>query len=237
MIIQKWVSSLLNIEKLTETTSKMVFSHPLGNDFEFNPGQFVGIQVPTRDVPRAYSIVEVLKDQITFLIDFSPNGINSKYFRKMNLGDTVKMSGPFGVFGLKNTALKKVFISTATGVAPFVPMIRKIFKESFFETIDTTLIFGEKYLSSDYASRIFFDILDRSNFKYYRCITREENLENDLDSTIKTFNARVTSLIPNLEFDFESTEFYVCGSTQMVIDTVNLVKTMGAKYIYFEKYG
>jgi hypothetical protein len=39
-----------------------------------------------------------------------------------------------------------------------------------------------------------------------------------------------------MKLDFERCEFYICGAPQMVLDTQNVLSSLGAKNILVEKY-
>lgn len=238
---RKWLSRLIKKNVLTEKVIYFEFSVPF-KDFAFEPGQFVGIKVPTRNVPRAYSIVDFDSKNLvlSFLIDISPQGVNSKYFEGMNIGDEVEISGPFGVFKLRDSNFNKVFVCTSTGIAPFLPMFSKLFISNFSGLI--TLFFGFRYFKDDFLDSFVENFINKDNFEYFKCISKEENLKNNFDLNPKVFAGRVTNCIEYLflkkTFDFTNSEFYLCGSSEMVEDVKNLLLKLNVRKenILFEKY-
>lgn len=213
--------------QLTETIFKLKYSVP--TEFYFKPGQFVGIRViPTHT--RAYSIVDLNNGLLELLVDVKPDGIASKFFLKTEVGENVQMLGPYGIYGIKSELPNKVFISTGTGIAPFIPMIKSL----DLNQTNVSFLFGVREDAHDIAYNYIKDSINE-RFKYYQCITREEPAHE------YSFRGRVTEVLPIVVSGFSNSiseyEFYICGANEMISDVVTLLKGLGADKIYFEKYG
>jgi len=228
-------TTLLEKVQLTEVIYELKYSIP--SDFEFVPGQFV-VLITEPPFRRAYSVVEIQDDKIVFLIDIKPGGPASKYFEQTKVGDETMLMGPYGIFKLKDTRFNKVFISTSTGIAPFVTMIDKVLNppndmlNSLWGNAKVDVLFGSRYLKEDIAFRYFENKLSEK-FRYIRCVTRPE------DDSLPYELGRVTEVLPRLNYDMSNTEFYLCGSTAMVNDMSNVLKELGSDSdkIHFEKFG
>jgi len=225
--ILNFVSVLKEKVQLTETIYRLKYQVPVG--FVYTPGQFVGARVlPTHT--RAYSIVGLKDNLLELLIDIKPSGRASKYFAETQVGHEVQILGPYGIYGIKSDLPNKVFISTGTGISPFIPMIKSL----DINKVNINCLFGVRFDSHDIAYSYFENMLG-SNFKYYQCVTREDPVKP------YSIKGRVTDVLPQLILDgkinVEDTEFYICGANEMIADVVDELKSKGADKIYFEKYG
>lgn len=214
-------TTLEAIKEIAPNMLEVKFSKPDG--FYFIPGQFVNIFV-TPPHRRAFSIVHADEQSISFIVELIPielNGKASEYFRNIQIGAKTQIMGPLGRFGLKDSNKPKVFIATGSGIAPFIPMIKSIKNNS-----ENHLFFGTRTKQDDFVTQIFAD----SDINYTLCLSRErENLEN-------AFVGRVTDAIFEAELDFKDSEFYICGSTNMITDVDEILRAQGATDIFFERY-
>lgn len=229
-------SSLLSKTHFSNNTFELKYRCP--KEFSFIPGQFITMTFEG-NIVRAYSIVAKEEDALVLLVNTNPGGVASKYFDKVQVGSEINIKGPYGIFALKQSVLKKVFISTSTGVAPFISMVNAL--ASSKQKLPFTLYFGERYLTDDYVSSFYLKpILNDPRFKYFRCITREtpENLKQFLESGHNplTREGRVTKVVFEEEYNFIDTEFYLCGSKEMIFDVKTKLLQNGATKIYAEKF-
>lgn len=217
---------LLEKVQLNDHDYKLVYKVP--NDFFFKPGQFVGIRV-NPNYTRAYSIVSLEDSKLELLVDVKPMGLASKYFIDTQVGDTVQMLGPYGIYGLKSNLPNKVFIATGTGIAPFIPMIRSLNKLE----ISSIILFGCKSLSEDIAYPYFKDNISL-NLKYIQCITREEP-KVDYAKVGRVTKILQEMFVQNI-IDKENTDFYICRSKEMINDVIDILKSNQVDKYYFEKF-
>jgi len=216
-------SKLLSKVKITDKTYEFIYEAP--SNFIFTPGQFVGLRVLPHPM-KAYSIISVNNNKVTLLIDINTK---SRYFEQTIIGDELNLMGPYGIYKVKETLLDKVFIATGSGVAPFISMLDKLKETSnHFKDIKVTLFFGCRYIKDDLAWHYLSDF-KYDNFKYIRCVTMPE-------SQIQDEQGRVTSIVPKHNIYWENTEFYICGSSNMVTEMNEILKNLGANKIYVEKF-
>src|SRR5690606_31913452 len=124
-------------------------------------------------------------------------GLASEYFRSSEVGSKTQLMGPLGRFSYKNTTLKKVFICTGTGIAPFITML----KELKGRNTPIDIFFGAKSKKENYGINYVKNYLNE-NIKYYSCLSREPN---ELG-----VQGRVTVIVPQQNYDWKNTEFYLC---------------------------
>jgi len=218
------------IEKTQIIPNVYFLKYSFGPGLEWIPGQYVGITVnPT--YRRSYSILDYDGQNLSFLIDTKPGGIASKFFDSVEVGHKNQILGPYGRFILQNTVNEKVFVSTGTGIAPFIPMIKELRNSNL--KIRIKIFSGSKTQDEDIAFRFVKQYLN-DKFEYHQCITREE--PKAVSSKLITHKGRVTEVIPQQNLDWQSTEFYICGSPAMVRDTEKVLKDLGTEKVFIEQF-
>jgi ferredoxin-NADP reductase/ferredoxin len=98
--------------------------------FEFEPGQFVELEVPELALKRAYSIANTPNwdGKLEFLIRLQPHGQFSTYLQETaKVGQQMLVSGASGHFGLQTQSLNpRCFVAGGTGLAPFLSILRRM---------------------------------------------------------------------------------------------------------------
>lgn len=243
--------TLLHKENIAPQTFLLTFYCP--KTLDFKPGQFANFEIETKTY-RSYSFVDCsnqipafLKDkniqekfpQInwelessywTFLVSSKSGGIASKLFEKIEIGFELPTLAPIGRFGILDTENEKVFVCTGTGLAPFIPMIKKALTKS-----KCTLFFGTSFDAGDYG-RIMcqnFGLFDNPNFVMYSGMFPIQTP----NETQFVQNGKVTELLPKYVEEFEKAEFYLCGNPFMILDVEKLLIQNGAKTIIKENFG
>jgi ferredoxin--NADP+ reductase len=101
----------------------------------FKPGQYVAFGVGSQEkvLERAFSIVSSpLEPELEFFIEKVPEGALSPLLHELQIGDQVFMRKKAkGIFNLdaKSGHTKHFLISTVTGIAPYVSMVRTLARE------------------------------------------------------------------------------------------------------------
>jgi ferredoxin/flavodoxin---NADP+ reductase len=103
-----------------------------GEHFNFIPGQFatLGLEVDGKRIERPYSMVSSpSEDDLEFFLELVPEGKLTPALYKLQSGDELLMRKiPKGKFTLQtgDARINHLLVSTVTGVAPFVSMIRNL---------------------------------------------------------------------------------------------------------------
>lgn len=166
----------------------------------------------------------------TFLVSSKSGGIASHLFEKIEIGFELPVLAPIGRFGVLDTEVEKVFVCTGTGLAPFIPMIKKALTQS-----KCTLFFGTSWDAGDYGRILCenFGLFESPNFVMYSGMFPVQ-IPNE---TKFVQNDTVTELLPKYVSEFETKEFYLCGNPFMVLDVEKLLTQNGAKVIIKENFG
>jgi ferredoxin-NADP reductase/ferredoxin len=115
-----------------------------GSAAEFEPGQFMEIEVPGSSERRAYSLANTgnWDGRLEFLIRLQPGGLFSAFLRdSAQPGMKLAVRGPLGAFGIEPGSLRpRWFVGGGTGLAPVLSMLRRM--AEFGETHEARLFFG-----------------------------------------------------------------------------------------------
>jgi CDP-4-dehydro-6-deoxyglucose reductase len=152
MAAPPWRKGIITrIENETPNTRRFWIQIPEVASFDFEPGQFVTIDLPIHEKPnkrwRSYSIASWPDgtNVIELLIVLLEGGKGTSYlFQEGKVGLELILRGPQGVFTLPKPIDKDLyFICTGTGIAPFRSMIHYI-QEHKIPHKDIYLIFGTR---------------------------------------------------------------------------------------------
>lgn len=201
----------------------------------FENGQFVmiGLEVDGRPLARAYSVASPnYEEHLEFFSIKVPNGPLTSRLQHLKVGDEIligrKPTGTLVIHDLK-PAKNLYFLSTGTGLAPFISLIQDIDVYEKYEKV--IVIHGVRYVSElAYADFIekelpnneFFGDLVREKLIYYPTVTREpfrnQGRLTDLINSGKLFED--IGLPP---LDPANDRAMICGSPQMLADTSALL--------------
>ncbi|MBI2549965.1 FAD-dependent oxidoreductase [Candidatus Woesearchaeota archaeon] len=228
--IKEVVTKIADIHAYSENLRVFGLTLPEGSGFSFVPGQFVMVSLPGladangRKIAKAYSIASSpsQSDLLELCIVSYPAGaLSPKLFQK-NIGDEVVVTGPYGVFQLKQPVLPgTVFIAGGTGIAPLMSMLRSLYSEGY-----------------DHQLQLFYSVGEPKLFLFKEELLSYEKNSN-LQLVVSTSNhneswqwekGRVTETFPKHAAEIsKDAQFYICGPPIMVTDTVKMLEQLGFK--------
>lgn len=154
-MLQPWqTGKVIRIEQEAAQTRRFWIQLPALSSFEFEPGQFVTLDLPIHEKPnkrwRSYSIASWPDGTniIELVIVLLEGGAGTNYlFNQVTVGSELTLRGPQGVFTLPEPIEKDLFfICTGTGIAPFRSMSHHILNHNIAHR-DIYLIFGCRHFS------------------------------------------------------------------------------------------
>ncbi|HKK55543.1 ferredoxin--NADP reductase [Marinobacter sp.] len=234
--------SNLNKERVTSVRhwNDTLFSFTTTRDpgFRFKNGHFtmIGLETDGKPLMRAYSIASPnYEDELEFFSIKVQDGPLTSRLQKIEVGDEIMVSRkPTGTLIADNLLPGRNLwmISTGTGLAPFISIIKD---PEIYETFDNVILtHGVRYRSElAYQTEIeelpnneFFGEMVEGKLKYYPTVTREEfHTTGRLTDAMK--NGKLTSDLGLPEFSLEDDRFMVCGSPAMLKDTCAILDSMG----------
>ena len=207
----------------------------------FSNGHFtmIGLKVDNKPLIRAYSIVSAnYEEHLEFLSIKVPDGPLTSRLQNIKVGDTVivgrKPTGTLLVDYL-NPGKRLYLLSTGTGLAPFMSIIRDPETYENFEEIilvhgvrqKDELAYHEMLTEHLPAHEVLGDLV-KGQLRYYPTVTREEFTNmgriTDLMESGKLFtDLKVPAMQPATD------RFMLCGSPAMLKDIKHMLEVRGFK--------
>lgn len=205
------VLSKMNVTNQVEIAPD-VFLLSFERNFDFIAGQVVALSINETIPPRIYSIASGEHErQVDILYDVKEGGVLTPELQKLRIGDTIKVSNPYGNFTGEEG--KAYWIATGTGIAPFISMLK-----SGYAT-NKTLIHGARKEPFFY----FAELLENGlGDRYIRCCSQCHNKE--------LYAGRLTRYLSQLNVLPVNQNYYLCGVAEMVVDVRDLLIAKGIPY-------
>ncbi len=217
------------------------FKTTRGNSFRFENGHFVmlGLELEDKPLTRAYSIASPnYEDELEFFSIKVADGPLTSRLQKIAVGDKILLSTkPTGTLVADHLLPGKhlYLISTGTGLAPFMSIIRdpeiydrfdKIILTHGVRTISELAY--EKYITEELPNNEFFGDLVKEKLIYYPTVTREKYVNNGRLTDLM-LSGRLFSDIGLPQPNIEDDRFMICGSPSMLKDTCEILNNAGFK--------
>ncbi len=240
MAVQPWrTGKVIRIENETYNTRRYWIEVPELASFDFEPGQFVTLDLPIHEKPnkrwRSYSIASWPDGTNVFelVIVLLEGGAGTTWlFNNVELGTELTFRGAQGVFTLSEENYQKelFLICTGTGIAPFRSMAQYIkLKNIAHENI--YIIFGCR----TQKDLLYYDELSQlekemPKFHYLPTLSREEWTGK---------KGYVHALYEELCANKPPASFFLCGWKAMIDEAKQKIQALGydRKSIHQELYG
>jgi propane monooxygenase reductase subunit len=171
--------------------------------------------------------------QLEFVIKVYPDGLFSHFLdKKLQVGDRLDLSGPFGVFTLREGDNDLIFVGGGAGMAPILSLLRTLAERG----IDRKATFfygarGQRDLCFESELRELERKLPR--FRYLPALSEPSD-----DGGWNGETGLITDVVKRHAENLAGSHAYVCGPPPMVEAAVPLLATLGVeeKRIYFDKF-
>ena len=217
-------------------TARGVFIE-LDRDLEFQAGKYVNLRLPGIEQPRAFSLANAPGEGrvIELNVRRVPGGEATGYIHeKLQLGDELELSGPYGRFFVRKSAPEDViFLAGGTGLSSPKSMILDLLQSGDARRI--TLVYGARNRAELYYDGLFRGLAsEHANFTYVPALS--EPSEDDAWDGETGFVHEVAK--DHFGGMFAGHKAYLCGPPAM-IDACLTTLMRGRLFerdIYMEKF-
>jgi len=242
-MLEPWRKGVvIKITDETPATRRYWIQVPEVESFDFNPGQFVTLDLPIHEKKnkrwRSYSIASApdKTNVIELVIVLLEGGAGTTYlFNEVKEGAELLLRGPQGVFVLPATIDRDVFfICTGTGVAPFRSMLHHINRYKVSHK-NIYLLFGTRLIKDClYGDELKELEKEVENYHYLPVFSREAEENTSLRK------GYVHAVYEEIVKDKKPPAyFYLCGWKNMIDEAKKRILDLGydKKDIHLELYG
>ena len=204
------------LEFLSEDVVKVTIRTPPNKSLEFLAGQYIDLSV--KGIKRSYSVASTPSDsEIELFIKNYTGGQFSHYlFNEAKVNDLLRIEGPKGTYILpKEIPENLIFISTGTGIAPNLSLIKSALREGKVQSSQITLIHGQRTAKEHLYS--LDEVL--SHIDVIKCTSRES-----VDGFVTGY---VQDAVKELDVDISNSLVFACGNPKMIRELKIQMVSMG----------
>jgi len=237
------------IERITDVThdiKEVYVKLPEGEEVEFECGQYGQFEAPPYDkirtpTQRAYSMSSPPSDKnhLEFLIRLVPGGIVTTYVHEhLSEGQKIRVVGPFGDFGVKDTGATMMCVAGGSGMAPFKSIFTTMIETGEIETREVWYFFGARTKKDLF----YLDWLDELDGKYdkfhFVAALSEPQPEDDWKGETGLITEVLAKYFETKVNRDQPLEGYLCGSPGMLDACMAVMRQfeMDDEKIYFDKF-
>jgi propane monooxygenase reductase component len=234
--IQDAVAEVVSKDPVTHDMRHLVLRLVEPGEIKFFPGQYVDITIPGTEETRSFSMANTSSresGQLEFVIKLYPDGLFSHFLdTTLAVGDRLQLTGPYGVFTLREGDDDLVFIGGGAGMAPILSLLRSMAERGL--TRKATYYYGAR----GRRDLCFEDELlalegTLPGFRYVPALS-EPAPGDDWDGE----TGLITDVVKRHADGLAGAHAYVCGPPPMVEAALPLLATLGVadKRIYYDKF-
>jgi len=230
-------AKVLTVHHWTERLFSFTTTRDPGLRFENGQFAMIGMELNGKPLLRAYSLASPnYEDELEFLSIAVEDGPLTSRQRHVKVGDTVLVGRkPTGTLILDNLRPGRnlYFLSTGTGLAPFMSLIKD---PACYEKFDRVILTHTVRVSGElaYANHIRHELPQHeflgediaAKLLYYPAVTREDFAVTDRITTLIE-NGQIFRDLNIPELDPEHDRVMICGSPEMLADTEALLEARG----------
>jgi len=235
--IQNAVAEVVSIEAVTHDLRHLILRLIEPAEITFFPGQYVDIAVPGSEATRSFSMANTSSREdgrLEFVIKVYPDGLFSSFLdTRLAVGDRVDLTGPFGVFTLREGHDEDiVFVGGGAGLAPILALLRSMAERGIDRR--AAFYYGARR-SRDLCFTDELKALEEKlpNFRFVPALSEPEDGDG-WDGEV----GLITDVVQRHETDLRRAHAYLCGPPPMVEAAMPLLASLGVpeKHIYYDKF-
>jgi len=230
------VAEVVANEPVTHDMRHLVLKLVEPTEVKFFPGQYMDITVPGHDATRSFSMANTSSretGQLEFVIKIYPDGLFSHFLdTQLAVGDRLDISGPYGMFTLREGEDDLIFVGGGAGMAPILSLLRSMAERGI--TRKATYYYGARG-RRDLCFEEELRGLEQSlaSFRYVPALS--EPAEGD---AWEGETGLITDVVKRHETSLSNVHAYVCGPPPMVEAALPLLEMLGVpeKRVYYDKF-
>ena len=234
--IQQGVAEVVSKDAVTHDMRHLILRMIEPAEIKFFPGQYMDIAIPGTDAVRSFSMANTSSREsglLEFVIKVYPDGKFSEFLAEtLAEGDRLDITGPFGVFTLREGDNDLVFVGGGAGMAPILALLRTLSERGL--TRKATFFYGAR-TKKDLCFEAELHELEAklADFHYIPALS-EPGADEEWDGE----TGLITEVVKRHASDLRGAHAYVCGPPPMVEAAVPLLAALGVeeKRIYFDKF-
>ena len=233
--IQEAVAEVVSKDPVTHDMRHLVLRLVEPGEIKFFPGQYVDIAVPGTEETRSFSMANTNSrdGRLEFVIKVYPDGLFSHFLdTKLEVGDRLELTGPFGVFTLREGDDDLVVIGGGAGMAPILSLLRSMAERGL--TRKATYYYGARSRRDLCFEDELLALEDTlPGFRYIPALS-EAAPDEDWDGE----TGLITDVVKRHADGLARVHAYVCGPPPMVEAALPLLATLGVpeQRIYYDKF-
>ncbi|XVU29175.1 FAD-binding oxidoreductase [Actinoplanes sp. CA-054009] len=228
------VAEVVSIDKVTHDLRHLVLKLIEPAEMTFFPGQYVDIKVPGTEITRSFSMASTNGRELEFVIKVYPDGVFSSFLdQKLRVGDRLELTGPFGVFTLREAPDRNlVFVGGGAGLAPILALLRSMAERGIARK--AVFYYGARTAKDLCFVEEIEALKERlPDFQFVPALSEPadgEPWEGEVGF--------VTDVLKRYEVDLSGAHAYLCGPPPMVEAAMPLLASLGTpeKHIYYDKF-
>ena len=234
--IQQGVAEVVANEPVTHDMRHLVLKLIEPEQIKFFTGQYMDIAIPGTEAVRSFSMANTTSrngGRLEFVIKVYPDGQFSHFLdKKVQVGDRLDLSGPFGVFTLREGDNDLVFVGGGAGMAPILSLLRHMAERGLER--NATFFYGARGKKDLCFEEELRDLEQRlPGFRYLPALSEPSDDDNWDGET-----GLITDVVKRHAENLAGAHAYVCGPPPMVEAAVPLLEQLGVeeKRIYYDKF-
>ena len=214
LAIEDFSGTVVRIEDLTPTIKGIWLEVP-GDGVEFQAGQYLNLNIPGLDEPRAFSIANSPSERnlVELNIRHVEGGQATTYLHKqLKEGDELTFTAPLGRFYVrKSTPEAMIFIAGGSGLSSPKSMILDLLEQG--DEREITLLYGARNREELYYYDLFNELAEKhANFHYHVALSEPAETDDWDGATGKVHELAESQFDKN----FEGHNAYLCGPPPMI---------------------
>ncbi len=234
--IQQGVAEVVSKDAVTHDMRHLILRLIEPDEIKFFPGQYMDFVIPGMEATRSFSMANTSSREsglLEFIIKVYPDGKFSRFLaEKLAEGDRLDLSGPFGVFTLREGDNDLVFVGGGAGMAPILSLLRTLGERGIQRK--ATFFYGARAKRDLCFEAELHELEARlPNFRYIPALS-EADIEDGWDGE----TGLITDVVKRHASDLTGAHAYVCGPPPMVEAALPLLAQLGVeeKRIYYDKF-